>query len=215
MADAAQVEPYLRHLRPGDRVLDIGCGDGALLRLLRAREVPADGIDLNSELVGLCRADGLAVTEADAREAVRAAAGGHTVFSMLDFVEHVPMDTLREVLAAVAARPGARLWLQTPNLDSVMGFKFWFHMPSHVLPLHPWVLRKMLTGSGFRILAEWTDYGGIPWTGFRRWLTMKILNGLFGPPLAQMFVGGGNICFVAEVAGETADPPATDGPHGR
>ena len=199
VASAHLIEPYLRWTTVGEKILDIGCGDGSLLRFLRDRGYQAEGVDLNAELAALCQADGLKVRLGDARQAIREADPDFRVFSMLDFVEHIPMDALLEILEQIAQRPGARVWIQTPNLESIMGFKFWFHMPSHVLPLHPWVLRKILDRLGFTILDEWTDYGGLPWTGLRRWITLKILNGLFGSPMTQMFLGGGNICLVAEV----------------
>lgn len=49
------------------RVLDIGCGDGALLRLLRdLRQVDGRGIDVSRENVNACVAQGLSVIQGDA-----------------------------------------------------------------------------------------------------------------------------------------------------
>jgi methionine biosynthesis protein MetW len=50
----------------GSRVLDVGCGDGDLLRLLERRGVDGRGIELSREGVNRCVAKGLAVVQGDA-----------------------------------------------------------------------------------------------------------------------------------------------------
>ena len=191
------LQRYLDTLEAGDSVLDIGCGQGKLVGLLKERDVNVLGVDLNEELIGIAQAAGLPVRHMDAVTAIKTVASEFTVFSMMDFVEHIPLDAVVEILSVISEKPGAKIWLQTPNLDSLMGLKFWFHMPSHVTALHPVVLRKLLKRFNFEIVGEWTDYGGLPWTGLRRKIAMKILMALFGSPITNMFVGGGNICLVA------------------
>jgi methionine biosynthesis protein MetW len=51
---------------PGSRVLDVGCGDGELLRLLETRGVDGRGIEISREGVNACVAKGLAVVQGDA-----------------------------------------------------------------------------------------------------------------------------------------------------
>src|SRR5215211_7501858 len=53
-------------VEPGARVLDVGCGDGELLRLLETRGVDGRGIELSREGVNECVAKGLAVIQGDA-----------------------------------------------------------------------------------------------------------------------------------------------------
>jgi len=50
----------------GSRVLDVGCGDGELLKLLEKRGVDGRGIELSREGVNDCVAKGLAVIQGDA-----------------------------------------------------------------------------------------------------------------------------------------------------
>lgn len=52
---------------PGSRVLDVGCGDGALLKLLaETKNVDGRGVELSREKVNLCVKSGLSVIQGDA-----------------------------------------------------------------------------------------------------------------------------------------------------
>ena len=53
-------------VEPRSRVLDVGCGDGELLRLLEQRGVDGRGIEISREGVNECVAKGLAVIQGDA-----------------------------------------------------------------------------------------------------------------------------------------------------
>src|ERR1700732_4863602 len=53
-------------IEPRSRVLDVGCGDGELLKLLESRGVDGRGIELSREGVNECVAKGLAVIQGDA-----------------------------------------------------------------------------------------------------------------------------------------------------
>src|SRR5262245_40806777 len=53
-------------VEPRSRVLDVGCGDGELLRLLEQRGVDGRGIELSREGVNECVAKGLSVVQGDA-----------------------------------------------------------------------------------------------------------------------------------------------------
>jgi methionine biosynthesis protein MetW len=56
-----------RLVRPGSRVLDVGCGEGALLELLtREKAIDGRGLEISAEGVAACLARGLAVVQGDA-----------------------------------------------------------------------------------------------------------------------------------------------------
>lgn len=54
------------HIRPGTRVLDIGCGEGELMAVLRERGCDARGMEIDPVLVERCVARGLSVVQGDA-----------------------------------------------------------------------------------------------------------------------------------------------------
>lgn len=54
------------HVAPGSRVLDVGCGDGALLEALRSKGCDARGMEIDAGDVAECVAKGLSVIQGDA-----------------------------------------------------------------------------------------------------------------------------------------------------
>ena len=62
----------LRLVRPGSRVLDVGCGEGALLDLLaKEKNVDGRGLEISPKGVAACLARGLAVVQGDADRYLR------------------------------------------------------------------------------------------------------------------------------------------------
>lgn len=60
-------QEILRLVRPGSRVLDVGCGEGDLLELLtREKQVDGRGLELEGANVSTCLSRGLAVVQGDA-----------------------------------------------------------------------------------------------------------------------------------------------------
>ena len=55
-----------RHVAPGSRVLDVGCGDGVLLEALRNKGCDARGMEIDAGDVAECVAKGLSVIQGDA-----------------------------------------------------------------------------------------------------------------------------------------------------
>jgi SAM-dependent methyltransferase len=134
-------------------VLDVGCGRGEFLDLLKARTIDARGIDLNHEMAETCRARGLNVTEADAVGYLSTLEDGSLggIFSA-QVVEHLEPAYLLQFLelAFHKLRPGGRLVLETLNPACwVAFFDSYIRDITHVWPLHPETLKYLVVASGF------------------------------------------------------------------
>jgi methionine biosynthesis protein MetW len=98
----------------GSRVLDVGCGDGALLSLLAERRgVDARGIELSREGVAGCVARGLSVIQGDADTDLAAYPDGsfdYVILSQTIQATRQPREVLENML-----RIGRRVIISFPN----------------------------------------------------------------------------------------------------
>lgn len=135
-------------------VLDIGCGRGEFLGLLRERGISTRGVDINGEMVAICRERGLDATAGDALGYLLAqpdsSLGG--IFAA-QVVEHLEPDYLMRLLEAAyhKLRPGSKIVLETVNVACWYAFfSSYIRDVTHVRPLHPETLRYLLVASGFQ-----------------------------------------------------------------
>jgi SAM-dependent methyltransferase len=149
----ARVESYLTYFDGASDVLDVGCGRGEFLDLLKARGITGRGLDLNHEMVEVCRARGLDVAESDVvtyLEGLPDASLGGLI--AVQVVEHLqPGYLLRFLdLAYHKLRPGSPIVLETLNPACWTAFFDSFIRDiTHVWPLHPETLRYLVLASGF------------------------------------------------------------------
>ena len=143
---------YVDDFREAAPVLDIGCGRGEFLGLLREAGVEARGVDLDGDMVAYCRGEGLDVERAGATEHLEGledgALGG--IFAA-QVVEHLPAPELVRLLelAAVKLRPGGLFVAETINPLSPIALRNYFADLSHAQPLVPETLELLARQSGF------------------------------------------------------------------
>jgi SAM-dependent methyltransferase len=149
-----RVAEYLPIFAGASDVLDIGCGRGEFLALLRERGVSARGIDLNRAMVDVCREKGLDAHQADALTYLLAqpdqSLGG--LFAA-QVIEHLEPSYLTQLLDAAydKLRPGAPIVLETINPGCWFAFfESYIRDLTHVRPVHPDTLQYLLIATGFQ-----------------------------------------------------------------
>lgn len=153
---------YLPFLEGHGPVLDVGCGRGEMLELLRERGIDAEGIDLDAAMVERCRAKGLVATQADAAEHlenVQPASLGAVFAAQL--IEHLPYPVLLRFLRAArtALRPGGRLIVETVNPHAPQGLKHFWLDPTHRHPLFPEAVIALCRLTGYAEAFVWYPQG--------------------------------------------------------
>jgi O-antigen chain-terminating methyltransferase len=131
-------------------VLDIGCGRGEFLELMREIGVPARGIELSAESVAVCRAKDLEAEQADLFEYLP----GRKLDGIFcaQVVEHLAPERIPEFvrLAAGALEPHGILAIETPNPECLAIFATHFYIdPTHTRPIPPALMAFYLEEAGF------------------------------------------------------------------
>jgi len=138
---------------PHAPVLDIGCGRGEWLQLLKDGSLAARGVDFNRSSVERCHGLGLDVTMADALEYLRAqkaeSIGAVTAFHI---AEHLPFPQILQLFDEVrrVLRPEGMFIMETPNPENlIVGACTFWNDPTHLQPLPPDPMRFVMENRGF------------------------------------------------------------------
>lgn len=154
--DAAYVRDgqkfYLPYFHGRARVLDLGCGRGEFLELMKENGIPARGVDCDAESVALCRQKQLDVEQADLFSFLAGLPADSLdgIFSA-QVVEHLPPGRVPELvtLAAQKLEPGGVLAIETPNPECLAIFATNFYLdPTHVRPVPAALLHFLFEENG-------------------------------------------------------------------
>jgi len=111
-------QQYVDTFRDAAPVLDVGCGRGEFLALLRDAGVEARGVDLDADMVAFCRSEGFDVEQDDAiaylQRLDEGSLGGIFAAQVVEHLEPGPLTAFLD-LAASRLRPGGVLLLETIN----------------------------------------------------------------------------------------------------
>jgi 2-polyprenyl-3-methyl-5-hydroxy-6-metoxy-1,4-benzoquinol methylase len=133
-------------------VIDIGCGQGELVRCLLRDGYDAEGVDVSPEQVALAHEAGLSQVQlGDYREALLARSGRLAAVTASDLLEHLTktevMDTFDRVAAALV--PGGVFVARVPNAGSPFGGRIRHGDVTHESWYTTSSIRQLATAAGF------------------------------------------------------------------
>jgi SAM-dependent methyltransferase len=147
----------VRAFQQPQRLLDIGCASGYLMRAAQERGWQVAGVELSPEM----RRRAAEITGSTIYESIEAALHGAERFdcvTMFEVIEHLsdPVETMAQVAGLLA--PKGVLALSTPNCESPHAaagepINVWFDPPEHISYFGPGTIRDCLARSGFEVLA--------------------------------------------------------------
>lgn len=147
-------QTYLEYFRGRENVVDIGCGRGEFLEVLRDNGISARGVELGTDQYLICKDKGLEVVQQDLFSFLEStpdeSLGG--IFSA-QVIEHMTAsDQLRYVgLAYRKTKPGSPVIFETINPECVFALVRNFMLdPTHVRPVHPETLQFAMESANFR-----------------------------------------------------------------
>ena len=148
----ARQQPYVDDFRAAAPVLDVGCGRGEFLELLRDAGIEATGVDADADMAAYAQGEGLAVVQADALAHLAALPDGSLggIFAS-QLVEHLPPAVLFRLLELAVAklRPGGLLVAETINPLSPLALRNYFADLTHAQPVVPETLELLARQAGF------------------------------------------------------------------
>lgn len=159
---------YVDFYKGKNNILDMGCGRGEFLELLKENGISAIGVDLYDDFVELCKEKGLSAVCGDAIEYLATqkedSLGG--IFGA-QIVEHLQPEQIMNIcdLAYNKLEKDGCIILETPNPKCLSIYTNAFYIdPSHVKPVHPETMKYFLKQAGFRnIQIIFTESSRIPY----------------------------------------------------
>ncbi|TDF67705.1 class I SAM-dependent methyltransferase [Cupriavidus sp. L7L] len=158
--------PLVTYTSPGkdSPALDIGCGRGEWLELMRDNCVPIIGVDLNAKFVEEGAKAGLEVVAGDGLSYLRGQpTGTFSLISAFHVVEHLEFEILISFLEEIfrTLKHGGSCLLETPNPMNVrVGINNFYLDPTHVRPLPSALLAFAAEYVGFDKVAVVRVNGG-------------------------------------------------------
>jgi len=162
---------YAKYFLPGSKVLDIGCGRGIFLDILRNYGVQPIGIDVLPESVELCRQKGFDVYCTDVFPYLPDKKQTLDGIFCAHVIEHIKPTKTPELfhLCYDALKPNGKLVIITPNPKDlrVITEVFWLDL-THIRPYPLPLLESLVKQAGFQVVAKGEDRDTMKFGGWKQ-----------------------------------------------
>ena len=158
---------FLPYFENCSRVLDIGCGRGEFLEILKEHAIGGIGVDSDPDMVAYCRSRQLEVEHSDALAYLETLEDKSLDGCFIDqVVEHLEPDYLIRLLVLCHQKMkfGYHIVVETVNPLSFVSFANFYIDLTHKRPVHPETLQYLVSAVGFRecekkFFSPVSDYG--------------------------------------------------------
>jgi len=144
---------FVKYFEGCKNVLDIGCGRGEFLELLKDNGISGHGIDIDEDMVRYCRSRDLNVEKLDAVSYLNQLEDKSLDGIFIDqVVEHLDPDYLIKIIELCYKKMlfGAYIIMETVNPLSLLSLANFYMDMSHKRPVHPETLKFLMSAAGFR-----------------------------------------------------------------
>jgi O-antigen chain-terminating methyltransferase len=144
---------YLEYFNGRRNVLDIGCGRGEFLDVLKDNGIHAVGVDANEDMIKLCQNIGLEAYHDDAINYLETiddnTLDGIIITQMIEHAEPAYIFDLLK-LCHHNMTHNAIIITETINIATLNTIPTFFKDPTHIRPVHPDTLKFILEQIGFK-----------------------------------------------------------------
>ena len=175
-------------------ILDLGCGRGEWLELLKEQNIHAQGVDLDEGMLSKCRNLDLDCIHGDVMGFLKGQSDAYCeVITSFHLIEHLPFEVLKALIFECfrVLKPGGVLILETPNCENILVGSGSFYLdPTHTKPLPSKLVSFLTIFCGFK--KSDVHFLNLPWPNLDD----------VQPSLVKIFYGvGGDYAVIAQKEG--------------
>jgi SAM-dependent methyltransferase len=147
------IQESKKHVKDGKHFLDVGCGRGEFLKILKEADVPAKGIEINTSGYNHLKSQDFDVELADANTFLENIENNTlTGISCFQVVEHLPLNYLKKFIELAYRKTALNgvIILESVNTKCSVALSNFYLDPTHIKPYPPELLKFLLEWYEFK-----------------------------------------------------------------